>query len=687
MQHPPDIPERLGELADACGVATSYLGSDGGTVEVPAATVRSVLGALGIDAADEEAAGASLRALEAVRGQRPLGQVHVVREGRPATLEVPAGAVGRARIELEDGTAREVDLTDGLLPDVLPLGYHRLVVPDGGRGAVTTLIVAPGTCPAPTRRQWGWMAQLYQLRSRSSWGMGDAHDLRLLAERSATELGAGFVVCNPIHAVTPTPPLQPSPYFPSSRRFANPLYLRVDEVPERSSLTGAERDRLEALEERARALNEAATIDYDAVWDLKRRALELLHTAARSEARERAYRAFVARQGRGLVDFATFCALAERHGPTWQHWPAELRDPTSAAVAAAREELSDRVEVHLWLQWLADAQLGAAHDAATAAGMAVGIVHDLAVGVDPGGADAWALQAELATGVRVGAPPDGFNQQGQDWGLPPLRPDRLLATGLRPLRDMLRSVLAHAGGIRIDHALGLFRLFWIPEGVGAEEGTYVRYPAEAMLAVLALEAERAGAVVIGEDLGTVEEGVHERLRDAGVLGSRVLYFEWEHGRRKPAAHYEREALASVTTHDLPTALGWWRGEGVRLRVDLDLLGPGNDERSERARLDAERAAMLDLLADEGLLTADPGEREIVEAMHAFLARTPSLLVAASPADAIGDPRQPNLPGTVDEYPNWRLPLAIDDGDGPAVVDLDDLLDHPRTRALARALRR
>jgi 4-alpha-glucanotransferase len=317
----------------------------------------------------------------------------------------------------------------------------------------------------------------------------------------------------------------------------------------------------------------------------------------------------------------------------------------------------------------------------------VGIVHDLAVGVDPGGADAWALQAELATGVRVGAPPDGFNQQGQDWGLPPLRPDRLLATGLRPLRDMLRSVLAHAGGIRIDHALGLFRLFWIPEGVGAEEGTYVRYPAEAMLAVLALEAERAGAVVIGEDLGTVEEGVHERLRDAGVLGSRVLYFEWEHGRRKPAAHYEREALASVTTHDLPTALGWWRGEGVRLRVDLDLLGPGNDERSERARLDAERAAMLDLLADEGLLTADPGEREIVEAMHAFLARTPSLLVAASPADAIGDPRQPNLPGTVDEYPNWRLPLAIDDGDGPAVVDLDDLLDHPRTRALARALRR
>ncbi len=688
MEHHADIPPQLGALADVCGVATAYRGSDGGWVEVPPSTVRAVLAALGVDADDERTAAVSLRAHRAARGERLLGEVHVVRRGRSATLAVPARPVTSARVDLEDGSVRELDVAAGLvLPDDLPLGYHRLSVADGGRDAVATLIVAPAACPEPSGRAWGWMAQLYQLRSRSSWGMGDAGDLRLLAERSASELGAGFVVCNPLHAVTPVRPVQPSPYFPSSRRFANPLYLRVEDVDEFAALPDGDRDRLAELAARGRELNDAETIDYDAVWQLKSEALERLHRVPRTPARAEAYRAFVRRQGRGLQEFATFCALAEEYGASWHDWPQPLWNPAADEVAEARERLADRVELHRWLQWLADEQLGAAQDAATAAGMPVGIVHDLAVGVDPGGADAWALQSELATGVRVGAPPDDFNQQGQDWGQPPLRPDRLLATGLTPLRDMLRSVLAHAGGIRIDHALGLFRLYWIPEGVGAAEGTYVRYPAEAMLAVLALEAERAGAVVVGEDLGTVEEGVHERLRDAGVLGSKVLYFEWEHGLRKPAAHYERSALASVNTHDLPTALGWLRGDIVRLRIELDLLGPDHDADSEQARLDAERAAMLELLAGEGLVGPDPGEREIVEAMHAFLARTPALLVAASPADAIGDPRQPNLPGTVDEYPNWRLPLVVDNGDGAVPVDLEAFLDAHRVRSLATVLRR
>ena len=517
--------------------------------------------------------------------------------------------------------------------------------------------------------------------------MGDAADLRTFAERSVRELGAGFVVCNPLHAVTLVPPVQPSPYYPSSRRFTNPLYLRVDEVPEAARLAPDARQRLDALHERAREANQQERIDHDVVLALKLAALELLRQVPLEAERDEAYAAYRHDQGQGLVDFATFSALAEVHGLPWQDWPVELQDHDAPAVAAAREELADRVAFHTWLQWIAAEQLTAAHDAARAAGMGVGIVHDLAVGVDAGGADTWAMPDAFAPGMRVGAPPDDFNQQGQDWGQPPLRPDRLERTDFLPFRDMVRTVLAHAGGMRIDHALGLFRLYWIPAGAPATDGTYVRYPAHALLAILALEAERADAVMVGEDLGTVGEGVHEALRGAGVLGSKVLYFEWVDGRRRRAGAYERLAMASVTTHDLPTAVGWWRDTIVDLRVELDLFGEGRTEEVEREHTAAERAAMRELLQAEGLVDEDAGEDELVLAMHAFLARTPSLLVAAAPADAVGDPRQPNLPGTVDEYPNWRLPLAEETDAGLQPVSLERLLGHPGTRRLAASLRR
>lgn len=685
----PQIPERLRELADALGVATSYRGADGRPVEVPPPTVRAVLAALGADADDEATAARSLRAHLAARHQRLLPAYHVVRDGDPSARTVPAGSLDAADLVLEDGTRRALEVDGGLrLPDDLPWGYHHLHARAGPHRDRTLVIAAPARCPVPGRRQWGWMTQLYQLRSEDSWGMGDAADLRTVAERSAVELGADFVVCNPLHAVTLVPPVQPSPYYPSSRRFTNPLYLRVDEIPEAAGLEPRDRRRLEDLHERAREANRQERIDHDAVLARKLAALQLLAGAPRDADREEAYAAFRRDQGRGLVDFATFSALAEVHGLPWQQWPAELQDPAGEAVAAERERLADRVELHTWLQWVTVEQLGRAHEAARAAGMDVGIVHDLAVGVDAGGADTWALPEEFATGLRVGAPPDDFNQLGQDWGQPPLRPDRLVRTDFRVFRDLVRSVLAHAGGLRIDHALGLFRLYWIPEGAPATAGTYVRYPGDALLAILALESSRADAVVVGEDLGTVEEGVHEALRDAGVLGSQVLYFEWVDGARRPPAAYERLSLASVTTHDLPTAVGWWRDAIVDLRVDLGLLGADRTEHDERAATAAERAAMRDLLYSQGLIGDEADEHELVVAMHALLARTPSLLVAASPADAVGDPRQPNLPGTVDEYPNWRLPLAAEDAQGHLrPVGLEELLAHPGTRRLAAALRR
>jgi 4-alpha-glucanotransferase len=309
-------------------------------------------------------------------------------------------------------------------------------------------------------------------------------------------------------------------------------------------------------------------------------------------------------------------------------------------------------------------------------------VHDLAVGVDPGGADAWGLQDVLATGVTVGAPPDSFNQQGQDWRLPPWRPDRLAEVGYAPYRDMLRAVLRHSGGVRIDHVMGLFRLWWIPPGTSAADGTYVSYDDEALLGVLALEAHRAGALVVGEDLGTVEPRVSEALAERDILGSAVLWFERDPDtdRPLPPQKWREQVMASVTTHDLPTATGFLADEHVRVRAELGQLGHSVEE--ERARVAQERADLLAMLTEEGLLAGDATAEGTVLAMHAVLARAPSRLVLAALGDAVGDLRQPNLPGTVDEYPNWRLPVA--DGTGRP-VSLEELESADRVRRLAALL--
>ncbi len=550
--------------------------------------------------------------------------------------------------------------------------------------------MGPARCPQLQQRPgWGWMVQLYAARSAASWGMGDYADLGTLA-RWGGELGADLLLVNPLHAATPVLPQVDSPYYPSSRRFRSPLYLRVEQPPEFAALPPAERERIAALAEQARAAGGGDRIDRDAVFRAKTAALERLAAVDAGDQRRAAFAAWRDREGRGVVDFGIFCALAERHGVPWQDWPPALRHPDAPAVAAARDELAaDRVAFHVWLQWLCDGQLADAQ-AATGAGMAVGIVHDLAVGVDPGGADAWALQDDLALGVTVGAPPDGFNQKGQDWRLPPLLPARLPATGYAPFRDMLRSVLRSAGGIRVDHVMGLWRLWWVPAGRSAAEGTYVRYPADALLGVLALEAERAGALVVGEDLGTVAAGVRETMAERGVLSSRVLYFERvdddPQQPRLPAADYPELALTSITTHDLPTAAGWWADEDVRVQTELDLYGSATTPQAEAARKAGERADMLELLGSEGLLPdGEPDDEALVVAMHAFLARTPSLLVATGLGDALGDRRQPNMPGTTDEYPNWRLPLARSGPAGAEPVPLDEVLGDARVRRIAAAL--
>jgi 4-alpha-glucanotransferase len=642
----------LEALAAAHGVATHYENWRNQPVTVPPGTVRAVLAAMGVPAATPEEVGTS------------LGAARRAPAGRPAPTP-PAG-------------------------------------PDDA---------APARCPVPDGlRAWGWQVQLYALRSRASWGIGDLGDLRALVAAAGRE-GAGLVLLNPLHAVLPVLPQENSPYYPASRRFTNPLYLRVEHCDGHDALGADERARVDALAAEARAANGADRIDRDSAFRRKTAALEVLAAQPLPPQREAAYAAYREAEGEGLRDFATAAALAERHGRSFRSWPRALRDPRSEAVAEARAELADRVAFHAWLQWQCDEQLAAAAAAARGAGMAVGLLTDLAVGVDPGGADAWALQADLAQGVTVGAPPDAFNQQGQDWQLPPLRPDRLAATGFAPFRDLVRSQLRHAGGLRIDHVLGLFRLFWIPEGAAASEGTYVRYPAAGLLRVLAEEAQAAGAVVVGEDLGTVERGVRETLRAHGVLGSRVLWFEREEREetgetapspalsapeppRLPAGRYPRLALTSVTTHDLPTAAGFLADEATRVRAALGQLG--TDVATERARAAREHAELLDLLVADGVLAEDERDDRTaaVLALHAFVARTPSLLVTASLADGVGDLRQPNLPGTTEEYPNWRLPVATPTGAAGAggllppsrPLLLEELLDHEGVRRLAAVLR-
>ncbi|MEU7052277.1 4-alpha-glucanotransferase [Streptomyces eurythermus] len=682
------LTEDLARLAGLHGVATSYRPAPDRTVQVPASAVIAALAALGVDASGPDAVRAALAAREHELSERLLPPVVVRWAGAepPAALTgLPAGTA--LRVVTEEGEDREG--TEGLPP-----GVHRLTAtaPDGRTGEAY-LVVAPDRLPAPPGRSYGLMVQLYSLLSHRSWGMGDLADLAELAGWAARTAGAGFVQVNPLHAAVPGAPTDPSPYRPSSRRFPDPVHLRIEDVPEFAY--AGDRERLSGLLERAGRLRAAvlekgALIDRDAVWELKREALEAVLAVPLGPGRQAAYDAFRAAHGQALVDHATWCALAEAHGPDWRGWPDGLRDPRSAATARARAELAGRVEFHTRLAWLTDGQLRAAQRAAREAGMPVGIVHDLAVGVHPGGADAWAQQDVFAAGMSIGAPPDAFNARGQDWGLPPWRPDRLAATGYAPYRELLRALFRYAGALRIDHVMGLFRLWWVPAGSPPTEGTYVHYDADAMLAVLALEADRAGAVVIGEDLGTVEPGVREALQRRGVLGTSVLWFErdWEgDGRPLPPERWRADCLATATTHDLPPTAARLTGDHVELRDRLGLLTRPAAE--ERAGATADAAEWLALLGSLGLLdltaAGPPGsdEEEEIRAVHRFLLRTPARLIGVWLPDGVGDRRPQNLPGTWDEYPNWRLPLADPYG---RPVPLEELVASPRLRGLLDVLR-
>ncbi|HET9186664.1 MAG TPA: 4-alpha-glucanotransferase [Acidothermaceae bacterium] len=702
----------LADLAHAHGVATSFGDWRGGGAEASSEAVVAVLSAMGVDARGPDAIRASLDDARVASWRRMLPPCVVVRGGRSSTVwtHVPHGDPASVVLELEEGGRRELAQVmvwvdprevDGALvgeatfeiPADLPLGYHRLRATSGDRRASCALIVVPDRLESPARRAWGFMLQLYAVRSKSSWGIGDFADLRTLVEWSAAELGAGFVLVNPLHAAQPAPPLEPSPYFPASRGFINPIYLRVEDVPEVATLRDVDVAAISAPLKEKNGVDE--DIDRDAIWLAKREALEAAFAARRDAERQRAFAEFVEAGGEPLLDYATWCALVERHGSPWSDWPASLRDPRSSEVVDFRAAERELVDFHCWLQWQCAVQLDAVQQAARDAGMPIGVLLDLAVGSSPTGADAWSQQPVLAPGVSLGAPADMYNQQGQRWNLPTWQPEKLADEGFAPFRELVRASFAHGGGLRVDHIIGLFRQWWVRDGATPADSTYVRVDHEALVGIVLLEAARAGAVVVGEDLGNVEPWVRDYLRERGVFGTSILFFEHdEEGRPLPAERWRELCLATVTTHDLPPTAGYLEGEHVEIRAELGLLE--RDPAQERAADEAQRTAWIEQLAAVGLLdqrTADdvvtvpePGSvsprrahyaarvdrhvDELVAALHGYVERTPARLIGVYLPDAVGDRRPVNQPGTIDEYPNWRVPMT--DAKGRPVL-LDDLI--------------
>ncbi len=714
----------LDRLADLVGLEPFYHDIWGNRRETSAATKRALVGAMGLSAATDAEAEASLTLVEQRAWRRLLPPVLVVGEGQGIDLSIalPAGSGAASlswELAVEGGPSHRETLTVGhlplsdsvvfpgpeggpegeqgferralahRLPAGLPLGYHRLTVSVTAAGGpteaggtldgTTTLIVTPERCltveeAVPAGRTWGIGLQLYALRSAQDWGLGDFGGLGRFAEEAAA-LGAGLVGLNPLHALFPADPHHIGPYSPSSRNFLNILYIDVAAVPELAGTPDAgARIASAAFQQALAAARAAELVDYPAVSALKLPLLEALYGTFRAldpaHPRKQSFGEFRRAMGEELARHTLFEALHEhfyRQDPglwMWRSWPAAFRSPDSPEVRAFAAGHADRLDFFAYLQWEADRQLGEAAGRGRAAGLALGFYRDLAVAAHPGGGAAWADSAILVQGANVGAPPDQFNLKGQNWGLAPLSPLGLREAAYRPFVALLRANMRHAGALRIDHVMALQHLFWIPED--GSDGAYVEYPFQDLLRIVALESRRNRCVVIGEDLGTVPEGFRPALERAGILSYRVLYFERNgEGGFKAPGDYPVDAMATVSTHDLATFKGFWTGRDLDWRRRLDLYPDDASRDKDAWDRGADRWRLLQALSWNGLRPAsypsDEGDQpfrpELAAAVHAYLARTPARIVMVQVEDALGEVEQPNLPGTVDQHPNWRRRLT------------------------------
>ena len=708
--------EALRRLAAAHGVVLDFRDAWGEMGRASDDVLRAILRAMHVDASSEPRIAQALDEFARAQCRQCLPPMSVVRsDARPWPIRVhlprsPAGRAFEWHVVTEDGVEHRLaiaqpqirpvdaavgcDVLDIALDAPLATGYHGVAL--RANGAVVgrgMLAVAPRACYRPPSlrsggRTWGVALQLYGVRSRRNWGIGDFTDLAAIVEDWGRE-GVDIVGVNPLHALFPHNPLHASPYSPSSRLFQNVLYVDVEAIAEFAHCREA-RERAASPDFRAllAALRESPLVDYAGVAALKRPILERLYRQAREDAqtdasRWAAFDAFKTARGEALRRQALFDALQEHFYAAdssiwgWPVWPDAYRDPASPAIVAFANAHAERVDFFAWLQWQAERQRAVVAERARAAGLAVGLYTDLAVSIDRGGAEAWAEQHLYAIGASVGAPPDAFNANGQDWGLPPIIPRQLRDAGYATFIATLRANMRNAGALRIDHAMGLSRLYWVPSGATPGDGTYVRYPLDDLLGLLALESERHRCLVIGEDLGTVSDEVRTALARNDILSYRVLLFERDGaGDFHPPSHYPEAALATASTHDLPTLAGWWEGRDIALRAAHGQLGTQADLAAQMAQRVRDRGQLLSALARSRLLPdgtpLDPDAvpsltPALATALQAFLARTPSVLLVVQPEDVFGVPEQANLPGTVSEHPNWRrkLPVALEDVDADA----------------------
>jgi 4-alpha-glucanotransferase len=659
-------------LAEQAGVAPRWRDAFGRTHDVAPDTLRAVLRALDLPARNDTEIRDSRAALDEQNRTGSLPPLVTAEVGKEVRLPV---AAARFRLTLEngggyDGTAAADAEGHAVLGGVAEPGYHRLEI----GGVTVTLAVAPARCVGISdlcgdARPWGLAVQLYGLRRAGDGGIGDFAGLRDFV-RSAAGHGAAAVAISPVHAQFSADPDRFSPYAPSSRVMLNVLHAAL---PDESD---AERARLEAL----------ALVDWPAAARHRLPRLRGLYDEQRDRPALEAYRR---EQGDVLETHARFEALhAHFFGAepgrywNWRDWPDAFRDPRSPAVEEFARDHAAEIGFHAWLQYRADRGLAEAQEAARQAGMPIGLISDLAVGTDSGGSHVWSRQGETLIGLTVGAPPDLLSPGGQDWGLVAFSPHGLRQYGYAAFLEMMRAALRHAGGVRIDHAMGLTRLWVLPEGAGGKEGAYIRFPEQDLLRLVTLESLRHRAVVLGEDLGTVPEGFSERLRDAGVMGMRVLWFERDNEDHfAPPAEWTPCAVAMTSTHDLPTVAGWWRGRDLEWRARLDLM---RDELEEREARDRDRAGLWQAFRDSGAAEGDPPPPDTpvpaVDAAVRHVGRAACDLVLLPVEDALGLEEQPNLPGTLHEHPNWqrRLPASADHVlDDPACAARLDSLGRAR----------
>jgi 4-alpha-glucanotransferase len=685
----------LHDLALALGILPSYFDVHGNVRPTSDSTRVALLSAMGFDVSSDENARESLERLRNEERSRILEPVAVAEIGTEASqqlvVQLPEATASRVRWQLEViEESGVVHHTEGELPQgtswrmTLPLprlmtGYHdvRLALLGSGisTSAVQKFIVVPGHCfphtdVVGTQGAFGLVANLYGTKRDGDWGVGDLRTLAMLLDWSA-DVGGSFVGVNPLHAIR-NRGTEVSPYSPISRLFRNPLYIDVASVPEWSMALVREQCENPADSALIEAMCDARQIDYARAWAVKRACLERLHRAFRDhadEAQRETYATWRASREPALTEFATFCALQDEHiaDTDWRSWPREHRNSQSDVVRRWRDEHHDEVDFHRWMQWTMDRQLAEAQAHGRSRGLSIGLYQDLAIGTNGGGSDAWSFGDLFVQGVNIGAPPDPYSESGQDWGLPPINPRRLRERAYDYWIQLLRGAFANAGALRIDHVMGLFRLFWIPWGRSGTEGAYIRYPSDELLGILALESQRHRAIVVGEDLGTVPPEVPIALEKWGILSSSVMMFmRTDDGGFRPGKEYPSRALATATTHDMAPLEGFWSGSDIALRVQLG-LSPAEDEDQLRSERQREKRHLLARLRDEGVGDAsserlEDGGVALRAAVHAFVSRTPAALVGFSLDDLAGEDEPVNVPGVgPDRFPSWtkRMRMSVE----------------------------